>query len=170
MLSQVFAQATTQSTFRITPPIFWLIVGVLLCLVEFLIPKSWAKRFRFIALMMGVGALLVSFIVWQGAIALGFEWQFLMYDGFSLQVMYWMGLSFAFAIWLRPILIRRPKYTIPEATQAQVLTEILPGETGRVMYEGSSWQACCADPELAIAPNQTVYVVRREDNTLIVMP
>jgi len=83
VLSQVFAQATTQSTFRITPPIFWLIVGVLLCLVEFLIPKSWAKRFRFIALMMGVGALLVSFIVWQGAIALGFEWQFLMYDGLA---------------------------------------------------------------------------------------
>ena len=170
MLSQVLAQATTQSTFRISPPLFWLIAGILLCLVEFLLPKPWAKRFRFIALMMGVGALLVSLIVWQGAIALGFEWQFLMYDGFSLQVMYWMGLSFAFAIWLRPMLIRRPNYTIPEATQAQVLTEILPGKTGRVLFEGSSWQACCADPKLAIAPNQMVDVLRREDNTLIVMP
>lgn len=170
MLLQVLAEATPQSTFRITPPLFWIVVGILLCLVEFLIPKSVARRFRFIALMMGICALLVSFILWQGAIALGFDWEFLMYDGFSLQVIYWMGLSFAFAIWVRPILIRRPKYHIPEATQGKVLTEILPGETGRVLYEGVSWQACCVDPELAIAPNQTVYILRREDNTLIVLP
>ncbi|MEL7354902.1 MAG: NfeD family protein, partial [Cyanobacteria bacterium J06560_5] len=56
------------------------------------------------------------------------------------------------------------------ATEARTTTEILPGKTGRVIYEGNSWQARCEDDQVAIAPDQEVFVVQRKGNTLIVIP
>jgi membrane protein implicated in regulation of membrane protease activity len=52
----------------------------------------------------------------------------------------------------------------------ETLTEILPGQAGRVLYEGNSWRARCDDDKLSLAPGQKVYVVSREGTTLIVMP
>jgi len=52
---------------------------------------------------------------------------------------------------------------------AETLTEIPAGKEGRVLYEGNLW-ARCDDHNLAIAPNQKVYLVRREGTTLIVLP
>ncbi|WP_439648944.1 NfeD family protein [Leptolyngbya ohadii] len=46
----------------------------------------------------------------------------------------------------------------------------MPGQTGRVIYEGNSWQARCEDEGMTIAPNQRVYVVDRRGTTLIVIP
>jgi len=43
------------------------------------------------------------------------------------------------------------------------------GKEGRVLYEGN-FLARCDDHNLAIAPNQKVYLVRREGTTLIVLP
>ncbi|NQZ63051.1 NfeD family protein, partial [Crocosphaera sp.] len=40
----------------------------------------------------------------------------------------------------------------------------------RVMYEGNSWQAICADPTMLISPHQKVYIVNRKGNTLVVLP
>lgn len=57
-----------------------------------------------------------------------------------------------------------------DAKEAQTMTEISAGQTGRVLYEGNSWRARCEDELEVIAPNQKVYVVRREGNTLIVVP
>lgn len=54
--------------------------------------------------------------------------------------------------------------------EATTLTEIKPGEVGRVLCEGYSWQARSEDQDQAIAPNQKVYVVRREGTTLFVIP
>ncbi|MEM8778980.1 MAG: NfeD family protein, partial [Cyanobacteria bacterium P01_G01_bin.49] len=45
-----------------------------------------------------------------------------------------------------------------------------PGKTGRVLYEGNSWSAICADEEMSIASHQKVYVVMRKGNTLIILP
>jgi membrane protein implicated in regulation of membrane protease activity len=99
-----------------------------------------------------------------------FDWQYIMYDNFSLQIMYWMGVSLSTIIWIRPAILslKQKKFTIANATEAKTLTEILPGETGRVLYEGSSWPARCAENSDAIASHQKVYVLRCEDNTLIV--
>lgn len=60
--------------------------------------------------------------------------------------------------------------TISDAADAETLTAIAPGEAGRVLYEGNSWRARCADETVTIDPHQTVYVLRREGTTLIVMP
>ena len=170
--SLLIAQVTTKSTsaFSLAPPLLWLIIGVILCLVELFLPKNWAKRYKFMALIMGISALIMSFILWKAAITFSFEWQYIMYEGFSWQIIYWMGLSLSSIIWLRPMFVKRKEFALPEAIEAKTLTEILPGETGRVLYEGTSWQARCADKKLAIAPNQTVCVLSREDNTLIVAP
>lgn len=168
LIAQVVTKYT--STLRIEPPLLWLIIGIILCLVELIIPKNLPKRYKFIALIMGISALIMSFILSRATTTFNFEWQYIMYEGFSWQIIYWMALSLSSIIWLRPMFLKRQQFTIAEATEATTLTQILPGETGRVLYEGTSWQARCADQKIAIAPNQNVCVIRREDNTLIVAP
>ena len=165
-----FAQTTANFPFLYSPPWFWLTAGILLGLIELILPKNTATKYKFIALVMGISALIVALILWRAQVALEFDWQYIMYEGFDLQVMYWMGVSIALVIWIRPMFIKRKKVTIPDATEAKTMTEILPGRMGRVLYEGCSWQACCADNQVAIAANQKVYVLRREGNTLIIAP
>jgi membrane protein implicated in regulation of membrane protease activity len=164
----LLTQATTHSPFQFTPPWFWLVAGVILCLIEFFLRKIQTKKYQLMALIMGLSALILSLLLWGLALAWNFDWQYIMYEDFNLQIIFWMGMSTTSIIWLRPAFIKRKTFTIPQATEAKTLTEILPGETGRVIYEGSFWQARCAEHSGAIAPNQTVYVLRYEGNTLIV--
>ncbi len=163
------ALATNQPTFAFTPPILWLIVGVVLSAIDLFIQKTQPQRYRFYVLMMGVSALIESFILWRGAIAFNFSWANVMYEDFDWQIFYWMGISLALSIWIRPIFIVRKKFVIPESTEATTISEILSGETGMVIYEGASWKARNEDSQ-GIAPRQKVYVLRREGNTLIVVP
>ncbi|TAD96315.1 MAG: NfeD family protein [Oscillatoriales cyanobacterium] len=149
ILSLPLALATNQPTFAFTPPILWLIVGVVLSAIDLFIQKTQPQKYRFYVLMMGVSALIESFILWR--------------------IFYWMGISLALSIWIRPIFIVRKKFVIPEATEATSISEILSGETGMVIYEGASWKARNEDNQV-IAPRQKVYVLRREGNTLIVVP
>lgn len=154
------AQATNQSTFTVSPSLFWLGGGVILCSIEFFLPKTWGKKYKLIALTMGLNSLIVAVFIWR-------------YDVLQdarFQIVYWMGLSIASVIWIRPMIVKRKKFTVPDATEARTLTEILPGQTGQVLYEGCFWQARCDEYQDAISPNQTVYVLRREGNTLIVLP
>ncbi len=164
----LLAQATAQEPFQFTPPWFWLVAGIIFCLIEFFRRKVRSKKYKLIALIMGVSALILSSLLWGLAIAWNFDWQYIMYEEFGLQIMFWMGMSTASLIWLRPAFLPRKKFTLPQATEAKTFTEMLPGEIGQVLYEGSFWQAYCAAHSGAIAPNQTVYVLRREGNTLIV--
>ena len=88
----------------------------------------------------------------------------------SLQIGLWMVLSLVLIVLSRRLLPNRKVPTIEDAKEAETLTEILPGQAGRVIYEGNSWRARREDYQMAIAPNQKVLVVRREGNTLIVVP
>lgn len=164
----LLAQTTANSQFIFTPPWFWLTTGVILLPIELFIRKIGAKKYKLIALIMGVSALILSLILWWFSSAMDFDWQYIMYEEFGLQIMFWMGMSTASIIWLRPVFLQRKKFTIPKATEATTLTEILPGEMGQVLYEGSFWQARCAEHSGAIASNRRVYVLRRKGNTLIV--
>lgn len=135
----------------LTPTLLWLLAGSGLCLLELFVPTA------FVVLMMGLSALVVaciSVVVPQA----------------NLQIVLWMVLSTGF-VWLSRRFIPKGRATgIEDAKDAKTLTEIPPGETGRVLYEGNSWQARCVDETLAIAPNQTVLVVGRQGTTLMVMP
>ncbi|NEQ49312.1 MAG: NfeD family protein [Leptolyngbya sp. SIO3F4] len=133
--------------------IFWILLGVGLCVMELMIPTAFLES------ALGVSAIIVGLLVMMLPIT-----------AFSWQVALWMVLSLLMFWALRRFAPRRQPPALMDATEARTITSIPPGSSGRVMYEGNSWPACCSDRELAIATNQTVIVVGREGNTLIVMP
>lgn len=159
------------STFpMVQPPVFWFLLGTLLCASDiFLMPKTIPFNCKYIVLMMGVSAWVTSFVLWQFARILGFNWRFAMYEDVGVQIVYWMGVSMAFIIWIRPMFHRRKSGQIEPEIEALTLTEILPGKVGRVLYEGTSWQARLEKYSSAIQPNEKVYVLRCEGNTLVVV-
>ncbi|MBC5795968.1 NfeD family protein [Sphaerospermopsis sp. LEGE 00249] len=133
--------------------LIWLVAGIILCLMELLLPTA------FVEFMMGISAFAVALLSYLGLISL---W---------LQVILWLLLSTVLVVFSRRFLqppTRRSK--ISDAVIGETLTEILPGQAGRVLYEGNSWRARCDDDKLSLAPGQKVYVVSREGTTLIVMP
>ena len=130
----------------------WLIAGSVLCLVELFVPTA------FVAFTMGLSAFAIAIVAWIFPTA------------FALQVVLWLLLSTALVFLSRRLLPHPRASKNLDAMEAQTLTEIPPGDTGRVLYEGNSWRARCEDGIEAIAPNQSVYVVRREGNTLVVVP
>ncbi|MEQ9371959.1 NfeD family protein [Coleofasciculus sp. F4-SAH-05] len=142
------------------PSWFWFFSGIVLCLLELFLPKVLIPKFRLVPLSMGLVALILGLKLFRLHYVLAFKWQ----------VAYWMLLSTSSVIWIRPMLLKRKKFKVPEATEAKTLTEISPGETGRVLYEGSSWAGRCQERHMSIPANQTVYVIGQEDNTLIVLP
>ncbi len=133
--------------------LIWLLAGSILCLMELFLPSA------FVAFMMGISALMVALLSVAGLANL---W---------LQVLVWLLLSLILVVLSRRFSQpKRRKSKIIDAIVGETLTEIAAGKTGRVLYEGNSWQARCDDNQLSVAPHQRVYVVRREGTTLIVMP
>lgn len=135
----------------VSPTVIWLIAGVVLCMMEAILPTA------FVELTLGISAIIVGLVA-------------LVVPQVSLQVVLWFVLSVVLAIAFRRFVPVRKSRLIEDSREAQTLTEILPGQTGRVLYEGNSWQARCDDQQMAIAPNQRVYVVERQGTTLIVVP
>lgn len=131
--------------------VIWLVAGAILCLVEFFLPTA------FVAFMMGISALIIALLS-------------LVVPQVYLQAVLWLGLSILLVLLSRRFIPRRKIRTLQDPAEATTLTEIEPGGIGRVLCEGYSWQARCEDQDQAIAPNQRVYVVRREGTTLFVVP
>ncbi|MEM8603615.1 MAG: NfeD family protein, partial [Cyanobacteria bacterium P01_H01_bin.121] len=96
---------------------------MLLCTLEVFLPTE------FIEFALGLSAILTAIV------ALVVPW-------FSVQIMIWLALSGAL-IWLIQRWVRRQRSSKLDATEARTLTAIPAGETGRVLYEGNSWQARC---------------------------
>jgi membrane protein implicated in regulation of membrane protease activity len=153
LIPQVAATASPPSVLSmlLTSTILWLVAGAVLCLMELFFPTA------FVEFTMGLSAFAVALVSLTGL-------------NMSLQIGLWMVLSLVLTVLSRRLLPNRKVPTIEDAKEAQTLTEILPGQAGRVIYEGNSWRARCEDYQMAIAPNQKVLVVRREGNTLIVVP
>jgi len=143
--------STAPTLLGISPTVFWLVLGAVLCSVELVLPTA------FTAFTMGLSALMVGLL---STVVRSPQWQ----------VLIWLLLSTALIFLFRRLQPKRKVFSIQDATEAQTITEILPGETGRVLYEGNSWRARCSDEKLALAQNQKVYVVGRQGITLIVMP
>jgi membrane protein implicated in regulation of membrane protease activity len=134
------------------PTLLWLIAGAILCFMELIFPTA------FVEFMMGVSAFLVAVVS-------------LIIPYFPLQVVLWLLFSTLSIVLSRRYLSPKKRLmTEGNDQEGETLTEILPGELGRVLYEGNSWRAKCADENIAIAANEKVYVVRYEGTTLIVLP
>lgn len=131
--------------------LFWLILGTVLCLMELFIPTAFVES------TLGVSALVVAMVA-------------LVVPLFNVQAALWMVLSLVFILFLKRFVPQRTPLILLDATEARTITAITPGETGRVLYEGNSWQARCDDDALTIGANQMVVVIRRKGNTLYVMP
>lgn len=132
-------------------PLLWLIAGLILCLLELLMPTA------FVELTMGISAILVACIAW-------------FVPSLIVQVTLWLLFSIGLTVLLRRFLPKPQRRVLEETREARTLTAILPGQPGRVIYEGNSWQARCEDEQVIIAPEQKVYVVGRQGTTLLVMP
>ena len=164
--------ATIAPALMPTPPWIWFGIGLGLIGTEIGLRHHIPHHSRHIASMMGASSLVMAIILWRAAAILGVSWRALMVEegSASLQILYWMGLAFTAVVWVRPMFHRRQRAETALTTEAQTLTELRPGQIGRVLYEGCSWQACCENYPHAIAPHQRVYVLHREGNLLFVAP
>jgi membrane protein implicated in regulation of membrane protease activity len=132
-------------------PLFWLIGGVALCVMELFLPSA------FVEATLGVSALVVAAIS-------------LVVPSFAIQVGIWMGLSLVATWAIHRFVPKKTPHILADATEARTLTAIPVGKTGRVLYEGNSWQAQCEDSEVAIGADEPVIVVGRRGTTLLIMP
>ncbi len=130
----------------------WLLAGSVLCFLELFLPTA------FVAVLMGISAFVLALVTWIVPMA------------FPVQVVLWLSLSTALVFLSRRLLPPSAASKNLDARDAETLTEIPAGQAGRVLYEGNSWRARCEDEAEAIAPNEKVYIVRREGTTLIVVP
>ena len=130
------------------PTLIWLLVGVVLCAIETVIPTS------FISLVMGLSALAVA--PTTSSLSGG------------MQVALWTVLSLLLFALSRTFVKAIPPSRSFDAVLGETITEIVPGETGRVSYEGQSWLAQCDDPTVAIAAQQPVRILSRQGTMLIV--
>lgn len=145
---------------RLAPTLFWFTIGILLCLTELFFAKNLTRNYKLVPLITGINSIILSIFLFRTYYVPDWNWQ----------ITYWMGLSAISVIWLRPMLLKTKKSNIRDATEAKTIADILPGKTGKVLYEGTIWQARCNDKTIAIASDQTVFVLEREGNTLIVAP
>ena len=130
------------------PTLVWLLAGLVLCAIETVIPTS------FIALVMGLSALAVA--PTTSSLSGG------------MQVALWTVLSLLLFSLSRTFIKAIPPARSFDAILGETLTEILPGETGRVSYEGQSWLAQCDDPTVTIAAQQPVRILNRQGTLLII--
>ncbi|ANV91507.1 NfeD family protein [Picosynechococcus sp. PCC 8807] len=138
----------------LNPLMVWLIIGAVLCSLEFIFPTA------FMEFMLGLGAVAVAVIVYL-----------IPSLDPNVQIFLWLLFSTIAIVSSRRFFTPKTSIrTLSDAADAETLTAIAPGEPGRVLYEGNSWRARCADETVTIDPHQTVYVLRREGTTLIVMP
>jgi membrane protein implicated in regulation of membrane protease activity len=136
----------------LAPVPLWLLFGLFLWVLELFTPALVAGS-------MGTAALLTAAIVgWVPSSAIQF---------------------FVFAV-LSGIFVVLSRRLVPKASrkldnpyyqaQAIVTTDILPGSTGRIALQGSTWNACCDLPDSKIRAGQKVMVVGREGTVLKVVP
>ena len=134
-----------------TPFLIWLIAGISLCVAELFLPTT------FILFNMGVAAIIVALVS-----------QILPFP--NLLIALWVVIAIL-GVFLSRRFFSKPKIkNLGDAQEGETLTAILPGKTGRVLYEGNSWRAKCVDQKTAIAENELVYILEKQGNTLIVMP
>lgn len=87
----------------------------------------------------------------------------------AAQWLIWGILSVALMVFFRAFMPKPTQETF-DTTEAEVSQSIPRGGVGQVTYEGSFWMARCQISDLSIPEGQTVIVVGRQGNTLIVLP
>jgi membrane protein implicated in regulation of membrane protease activity len=129
----------------------WLLIGAILLAIEFIVTVPTF----FIAGALGVAAILTS--------------PFALFLPPGLQVIVWVMFAGLF-VWFSRRWIPRNLPELTETSTGVTITEIPPGEFGRVKWEGVSWRAICDDPTLSIGENVRVQILYKKGTTLVVLP
>lgn len=120
--------------------------------MEFVFPTA------FVSFMMGIAALLVAIVS-------------LFVPQYTLLMGLWLIFATGLTLVSRRLFTPKRRLSVTgDDSEATTISGIPAGKVGRVLYEGNSWQAKCADETRDIAPNEAVFVVRKQGNTLIILP
>ena len=96
-------------------------------------------------------------------------------DQFSIQLLVFAVVSIAALLWTKPLVdrIRRRQPANPLGIdrligrRAEILTDLVPGEKGRVRLDGVDWQAVCSEP---LKAGELCTVAAVDTTTLTVQP
>lgn len=136
--------------FRTQPAyILWLIVGLGCIAIAMVIAEPTTAALGFAALITAIAAISVP--------------------NFGAQMFIWGLLSVCLAIIFRGLVPRSARELQP-STEGRVSQTIPVGGEGEVFYDGTYWRAQGQPSDLMLPEGTKVYILRREGNTLTVMP
>jgi membrane protein implicated in regulation of membrane protease activity len=141
----------TLSSFLTTAvsPVTWLAVGMFLIGISLIAPNPLTAALGFAGLVTALVALSVPVL--------------------AKQLFIWGILSGAMVLIFFGLTPQRPA-TAFSSTRANILVPIPAGGMGQVSCDGVQWNARCQISDVAIGSGQTVDVIGRQGNTLIVLP
>lgn len=130
--------------------LLWLTVGLLTLALSFATPEPTISALGIAAVITAIAALSVTNV--------------------SIQFLIWAILAVILALILRGMVPAESAAGLEDPPEANVQITIPRGGIGEVTYEGSYWSARCQISDVSIAVGETVRVVGRQGNTLIVLP
>jgi membrane protein implicated in regulation of membrane protease activity len=149
---------TTMNTFFSKPELVWFIIGLVLFLLELVIPG-------FVIFFFGVGAWITALLCLVAN------------PGINLQTIVFALTSILSLILLRKIIQKRFFYNKNELSaeadddftgrEAIALTTFNPGSIGKVEFKGTSWKA---ESKSSITQGQIVIIRSKDNFTLFVEP
>ncbi len=140
------------------PELFWFFLGLLLLLLELIIPG-------FVIFFFGIGAWMTSLLC------------LLFNPGFELQILIFLITSVISLIAFRRLIQKKILYGKSDNSdlvedeftgrEARALTDIKPGKKGKVEFKGTVWSA---ESDSEIFEGDIVMIERKENFNLIVTP
>lgn len=140
------------------PELVWFIIGLVLFLLELVLPG-------FVIFFFGVGAWITALLC------------LIAEPGINLQAIVFATTSVLSLVLLRRMIQRRFFYSKEELSkevedeftgrEAVAIEDIIPGKNGKVEFKGTSWKA---ESESEISKGQTVIIKNKENFKLFVEP
>jgi len=146
------------TSFFARPEVIWFIMGLVLLLLELVIPG-------FVIFFFGIGAWITALIC------------LIANPGINLQVIIFAVTSVLALLAFRKIIQKKFIYTRDDRSdavedeftgkEAVVKEDILPGKTGKVEFKGTSWKA---ESDSEVKAGQAVIITKKESFKLFVQP
>lgn len=141
--------------------LFWIIMGLCLIFLEFLVPGL-------VVIFLGLGALFVALLQWSGIL-----------ESWTTSFATWFGSSFAFLILLRSIFRKflpsevTKDYSDEDDEAFGAIVDVLEtvnshNNEGRIKFSGTTWSAQCIEGEIKVG--QKAKIVYRNDLAWVIEP
>ncbi len=141
--------------------LFWIIMGLSLIFLEFLVPGL-------VVIFLGFGALFVALLQWSGIL-----------ESWTTSLATWFASSFAFLIFLRSIFKKflpgevTKDYSDEDDEAFGAIVDVLEtvnsdNNEGRIKFSGTTWSAQCIEGN--IKAGQKAKIVYRNDLAWVIEP